>query len=60
VYLLNSGEAVDFRLPAFEPGLTWRCLIDTYDDARAGQPFVAGRAFPLGDRSVALFLGVRD
>jgi glycogen operon protein len=60
VYLLNSGDAVDFRLPAFEPGLTWRCLIDTYDDGREGQPFAAGRAFRLGDRSVALFLGVRD
>jgi glycogen operon protein len=61
VYLLNGGaEAVDFHLPAFEPGLTWPCLLDTFDEARAGQTFGPGQPFRLGGRSVALFVGARD
>ena len=60
VYLMNAGaEAVDFGLPAFEPGLTWTCLIDTYDGAREAQSFPSGGAFRLGDHSMALFLGVQ-
>jgi glycogen operon protein len=60
VYLLNaSNEAVEFALPSFEPGLTWVCLIDTFDNSREGQALAGGRAFRLGDRSAALFLGAR-
>jgi glycogen operon protein len=58
VYLLNSGAALDFALPAFEPGMTWRCLVDTFDEACEGRTFTGGEAFRLGDRSLALFLGV--
>jgi isoamylase len=55
--LLNAhAGAVDFLLPAFEPGLTWHCLIDTFDDSRQDQACPAGVPFRLGDRSVALFL----
>jgi glycogen operon protein len=61
VYLLNSGaNAVEFRLPAFERGLTWQCLIDTFDEAGEGRAWASGQAFRLGDHSVALFLGLRD
>ncbi len=61
VYLLNAGAApVDFVLPAFERGLTWACLLETFDQARERQTFPAGEAFRLGDRAVAVFLAVRD
>lgn len=61
VHLLNAGgDAVGFLLPAYEPGLTWTCLIDTCDETRERQPFAGGRTFRLGDHSVAVFLGVRD
>jgi glycogen operon protein len=61
VYLLNAGaEAVPFHLPAFEPGLVWRCLVDTFDEAREGVAFRGGAEFPLADHSMALFLAERD
>jgi len=61
VYVLNAGaEAVPFILPGFEPGLAWHCLIDTFDGAREGGAFASGQAFALGDRSVAVFKGIRS
>ena len=61
LYLLNAAEnATDFTLPTFEPGLTWRCLIDTFDQRREKQTFTGGQTFQLGDRSAALFHGVPD
>ena len=57
--LLNSDAgAVDFVLPAFEAGLEWRCLIDTFDEAREGQPCASGAGFRLGGHSLAVFVGV--
>jgi isoamylase len=59
VYLLNANaEPVDFVLPAFELNLSWRCLVDTLDETREGRVFAGGRAFSLGDHSLAVFLGV--
>ena len=59
VCLLNSGaDAVDFLLPAFEPGLRWTCLIDMFDSSREQQTFTRGQSFRLSDHSVAFFLGV--
>ena len=58
VFLMNAAHAVDFVLPAFETGIAWTCLIDTFDDSREGQTFPRAQTFRLGDRSVALFLGV--
>jgi len=61
VYLLNAGfDVVEFRLPAFEAGLTWACLIDTFDAARETQRFAAGRPVVLEDHSLAVFLGVSN
>ncbi|MGE0865547.1 MAG: glycogen debranching protein GlgX [Vicinamibacterales bacterium] len=58
VYLMNAGDtAVDFLLPAFERGLKWTLLVDTFDAAREGQSWVGGDPFPLGDHSVAVFRG---
>jgi hypothetical protein len=61
VCLLNAGaEAVDFALPAFEPGLAWACIIDTFDPRRERRSFARGRRFRLADHSVAVFIGVAD
>jgi isoamylase len=61
VYLMNAGaEPVDFRLPGFAPGLTWRCLVDTFDATRETGTFNPGQTYPLAERSVAVFLGVGD
>jgi glycogen operon protein len=61
VYLMNAGDAaVDFLLPAFERGLRWTCLVDTFDPAREGRSWVGGEAFRLGDHSLALFRGAPD
>jgi glycogen operon protein len=60
LYLLNADDApIDFTLPTYEPGLTWQCLVDTFDAQREAKPFTAGGAFQLGARSAALFQGVR-
>ena len=59
LYLLNADErATEFTLPTFEPGLTWRCLIDTFDERREKHTFTGGQTFRLGDRSAALFHGL--
>ena len=61
VYLLNGGpEIVDFVLPAFEPGLTWTCLIDTFDLRPEQQTLTGGQPFRLRAHSLALFLAVPD
>jgi glycogen operon protein len=61
LYLLNADEkATDFTLPSFEPGLTWRCVIDTFDARREARTFTGGHIYQLGDRSAALFHGVRN
>ncbi len=58
VYLMNAGDtAVDFLMPAFERGLRWTLLVDTFDAAREGQAWVGGDAFRLSDHSIALFHG---
>jgi glycogen operon protein len=60
LYVLNADDkAIDFTLPAFEPGLTWCCLIDTFDRSREAQSFSAGQQVQLADRAAALFQGVR-
>ena len=56
VYLLNAGEApVDFTLSAFVPDPRWECLIDTFDETRAGRVFSGGTTYRMADRSVAVF-----
>jgi glycogen operon protein len=61
LYMLNADEkAVHFTLPTFEPGLTWRCLIDRFDERRETQTFTGGETFQLADRAAALFQGVPD
>jgi hypothetical protein len=51
---------VEFTLPTFEPGLTWRCLIDTFDERREDHTFAAEETFQLADRAAAMFQGVSD
>ncbi|MGE3177621.1 MAG: glycogen debranching protein GlgX, partial [Vicinamibacterales bacterium] len=59
LYILNADAAdVDFTLPAFEPGLTWSCLIDTFDPRREAHTFPAGGAFRLGPHSGVVFQAV--
>jgi isoamylase len=56
VYLLNSGDtAVDFIMPRLAAA-HWECLIDTYDDAKSGTKLPKGKAYPLAERSLALFV----
>ncbi|MGE0449871.1 MAG: glycogen debranching protein GlgX [Vicinamibacterales bacterium] len=59
VYLLNAGPGdVDFRLPGFEPGIGWMCILDTFDEQREGRQIAGGGAWALAQRSIALFLAV--
>jgi glycogen operon protein len=61
LYLMNAGaESLDFQLPAFEHGISWRCLMDTYDASREATTFEAGAVFRLHDRSVAVFAGLSN
>lgn len=61
VYVLNADATeIDFTLPAFEPGLIRRCLIDTFDEHRETKTFVGGETCQVGDRSAALFQGASD
>jgi glycogen operon protein len=57
LYLLNASEhLIPFVLPAFEPGISWRVLIDTFDETRQGRAMNGGTEYPLGDHSVVLFV----
>jgi glycogen operon protein len=59
LYLLNAeATPVQFHMPAFEPSLTWSCLIDTFDDDGESRLFVSGQAFELKAHALALFQGV--
>jgi glycogen operon protein len=57
LYLLNAAPtAVEFMLPAFVAAPRWEAIIDTFSAAREGHILAGGRPYPLGDRSVAVFL----
>jgi glycogen operon protein len=56
LYLLNAAPtAVPFRLPDFQGGSRWECLIDTFDESQQGRVFNGGGDYPLADRSVSVF-----
>jgi glycogen operon protein len=56
VYLLNAGaDPVPFALPPFAGQAQWECLMDTADEARAGQLYRGTTTYPLAERAVAVF-----
>jgi glycogen operon protein len=59
--LMNATElGSPFALPAPEPGLPWRCLVNTiHDDVMRDAQFAKDTAFQLEGRSLALFISVR-
>ena len=56
LYLLNAApEPIAFRLPDFDTGSRWECIVETANEPRQGQMFPGGDAYPLSERSVAVF-----
>jgi len=55
VYLMNAGSPCTFVLPSFVPRRAFECLIDTCDPREEGRTFKGGYAYPLGERSLAVF-----
>jgi glycogen operon protein len=54
--LLNAGEAaVTFSLPAIPLGQAWELVLDTNGEGREADANVAGPAYALGGRSLAVF-----
>jgi glycogen operon protein len=54
--LLNAHfEPIPFVLPPTNPDHRWECVFDTADDAAPAGPYTGGAAYPLRDRSTAVF-----
>lgn len=54
--LLNAHyEPIPFTLPPTNPEHVWELVYDTADDAAPAATLAAGQAYPLRDRSLALF-----
>ncbi len=61
LYLLNAGDGrIPFAFPTVESACRWKLVLDTTDDARHGSVYEPGATYELADRSVAVFVAVRQ